>query len=111
MQLIPTSLFESAIPVVVPAAAVLVERSFDEKVVAAVEVIKGLLRRGKHLVNASSYGKDSSVTLALTLRAMVELKAEGFDVPELHVMTSDTLIVVAMQVTDGQGSKARAACI
>ncbi|CAD0265105.1 conserved hypothetical protein [Pseudomonas veronii] len=90
MQLIPTSLFEPATPVAASAAGALVEHSFDEKVLIAVEVIKELLRSGKHLIVACSFGKDSSVTLALTLRAMSELKAEGFDIPELSVMNSDT---------------------
>lgn len=41
---------------------------------------------------ACSFGKDSSVTLALALRAMDELQREGIQVPELHVLTSDTRI-------------------
>jgi len=92
MHLIPTSLFEPATPVTIREAAVVTERSFDEKVLAAVEVIKCLIRNGKHLVVACSFGKDSSVTLALTLRAMSELKTAGFEVPELSVMNSDTLM-------------------
>ncbi len=88
MQLIATSLFQDATPVTAPVK----EPSFDEKVVNAVEVIKSLIRAGKRVVAATSFGKDSSVVLALTLRAMEELKAEGVEVPELHVLNSDTLI-------------------
>jgi len=43
-------------------------------------------------VIACSFGKDSPVTLALALRAMDELQREGIQVPELHVLTSDTRI-------------------
>ena len=68
----------------ITAPARLVEPSLAEKVRAAVAVVKGLLQAGKHLVAASSFGKDSSVMVALALRAMEELQAEGFSVPELH---------------------------
>lgn len=88
MQLIATSLFQDATPVTAPVK----EPSFDEKVVNAVEVIKSLIRAGKRVVAATSFGKDSSVVLALTLRAMEELKVEGVEVPELHVLNSDTLV-------------------
>lgn len=67
------------------------EASFDEKLRSAIDVIKGILRQGKRCVVAVSFGKDSSVTLAITLMAMRDLKGEGFAVPELHVMNSDTL--------------------
>ncbi|NRH44461.1 MULTISPECIES: phosphoadenosine phosphosulfate reductase domain-containing protein [unclassified Pseudomonas] len=76
----------------ITAPARLVEASLAEKVRAAVAVVKSLLQAGKHLVAASSFGKDSSVMVALALRAMEELQAEGFAVPELHVMNSDTLM-------------------
>lgn len=66
------------------------EATFDEKLRKALDVIKGIIRQGARLTVASSFGKDSSTTLAITLLAMGELKAEGFDVPELHVMNSDT---------------------
>ncbi|WP_046485858.1 hypothetical protein [Pseudomonas veronii] len=94
MHLIATSLFQDATPV----TARVREPSFDEKVVNAVEVIKSLIRAGKRVVAATSFGKDSSVVLALTLRAMEDLKAEGAEVPELHVLNSDTLVAVDMDV-------------
>lgn len=88
MQLIATSLFHDAAPVANP----IVEYSFDEKVENAVEVIKGLIRNGKRCLGASSFGKDSSCMVALTLTAMEQLQAEGFKVPEFHIMNSDTLM-------------------
>jgi DNA sulfur modification protein DndC len=88
MQLIATSLFQDAAPVASP----IIERSFAEKVAEAVAAIKSLILAGKRLIVASSFGKDSSVTLAIALKAMEKLKAEGIEVPELHVLNSDTLL-------------------
>ncbi|ALN21932.1 MULTISPECIES: adenine nucleotide alpha hydrolase family protein [Ectopseudomonas] len=88
MQLIATSLFEDAAPVSGP----IVELSFDEKVANAVAVIKRHILDGKRFIGASSFGKDSSVMVALTLMAMQQLKESGFAVPEFHVMTSNTRV-------------------
>lgn len=88
MEMIPVAVFDDA----APAPAPVVELTFDEKVASAVEVVKRQLRNGKRLVAASSMGKDSSVMLSITLRAMEELQAENFNVPEFHIMTADTLI-------------------
>lgn len=88
MEMIPVAVFENA----APAPAPVVEPTFDEKVAGAVEVVKTLLRNGKRLLAACSFGKDSSVMVSLTLRAMEELKAEGFDLPEFQVMTADTMM-------------------
>jgi 3'-phosphoadenosine 5'-phosphosulfate sulfotransferase (PAPS reductase)/FAD synthetase len=88
MQLIASSLFQDAAPVASP----IIERSFPEKVAEAIAVIKSLILAGKRFVVATSFGKDSSVTLAIALKAMEQLKAEGLEVPELHVLNSDTLI-------------------
>ncbi|WP_273806389.1 MULTISPECIES: hypothetical protein [unclassified Pseudomonas] len=80
MQHVAPTLFrpadEQAISLLdITAPARLVEPSLAEKVQAAVAVVKGLLRARKHLVAASSFGKDSSVMVALALRAMEELQA------------------------------------
>ena len=88
MQLIASTLFQDAAPVASP----IIERSFAEKVDEAIAVIKSLILAGKRLIVASSFGKDSSVTLAIALKAMEQLKAEGFEVPELQVLNSDTLL-------------------
>jgi len=69
-----------------------VEPDIEEKVDRAVEVIAHQIRAGRRLIVACSFGKDSSVTLALALRAMKALRASGEPVPELHVMNSDTLL-------------------
>ncbi|WGK63460.1 phosphoadenosine phosphosulfate reductase family protein (plasmid) [Halopseudomonas sp. SMJS2] len=60
------------------------------KVRIAVDAIKSELRQGYHPLVSCSFGKDSSVTLSLTLLAILELKLEGFNVPTLHVLHSDT---------------------
>jgi len=88
MQLIDAKLFQDPTPVASP----IIVQSLDEKVAVAVQVLKDQLRAGKRLILAVSFGKDSSVMLALTLMAMEQLQAEGFTVPELHVMSSDTLM-------------------
>lgn len=88
MQLIDAKLFQDPTPVASP----IIERTLDEKVTVAVQVLKEQFRAGKRPILAVSFGKDSSVMLALTLMAMEQLQAEGFPVPELHVMTSDTLM-------------------
>lgn len=58
----------------------------------AVDAIKGELALNSRLVCMFSSGKDSSVSLALTLMAMKEWKAEGHTLPTLHVAHSDTLV-------------------
>lgn len=88
MQLIDAKLFQDPTPVARP----IIERTLDEKVAVAVQVLKDQFRAGKRPILAVSFGKDSSVMLALTLMAMQQLQAEGFTVPELHVMSSDTLM-------------------
>lgn len=88
MQLIDATLFQDPIPVASP----IVERTFDEKVADAVAVIEANIRAGKRLIGACSFGKDSSVMVALTLMAMERLQNAGYEVPEFHVMTSDTLV-------------------
>nr|WP_258055150.1 phosphoadenosine phosphosulfate reductase family protein [Pseudomonas aeruginosa] len=88
MQLVASSLFQDATPVAGP----IVELSFDEKVANAVAVIKRHILSGKRLIGACSFGKDSSVMVAITLLAMEQLMEAGFKVPEFHVMTSDTQV-------------------
>jgi len=88
MQLIHSSIFQDATPVAGP----IIELTFDEKVAEAVAVLKRQILAGKRLIGACSFGKDSSVMVALTLMAMEQLLEAGFEVPEFHVMTSDTLV-------------------
>jgi len=110
MQLIDAKLFQDPTPVASP----IIERTLDEKVTVAVQVLKEQFRAGKRPILAVSFGKDSSVMLALTLMAMEQLQAEGFPVPELHVMTSDTLMenpaVLAYTKGEIQSLKAFAEC-
>lgn len=65
MQLIASTLFQDAAPVASP----IIERSFAEKVDEAIAAIKSLILASKRLIVASSFGKDSSVTLAIALKA------------------------------------------
>lgn len=88
MQLIDAVVFQDPCPDTIP----IVERTLDEKVEDAIAVLKAQIQAGKRCVVAASFGKDSSTMLALTLMAMEQLLEAGHDVPELHVMTSDTLM-------------------
>lgn len=67
-------------------------KGLDALVRSAIAAIRSELEIGSHLAVAYSGGKDSSVTLALTLMAMEELLAEGFTLPTLHVLHSDTQV-------------------
>ncbi|WHT75603.1 phosphoadenosine phosphosulfate reductase family protein [Pseudomonas rhodesiae] len=64
--------------------------SFDEKVRSAIDAIKQQVINGANLSVAWSGGKDSSVTLNLAYSALSELKAEGVEVPTLHLVNSNT---------------------
>ncbi|HBP1602256.1 TPA: phosphoadenosine phosphosulfate reductase family protein [Pseudomonas aeruginosa] len=68
------------------------ELTLTEKVAIAVEAVKAQILAGRHPSVAWSGGKDSSVTLAITLMAYRELMAAGVSVPTLHVCHSDTKI-------------------
>jgi 3'-phosphoadenosine 5'-phosphosulfate sulfotransferase (PAPS reductase)/FAD synthetase len=68
------------------------ELTLTEKVAIAVEAVKAQILAGRHPSVAWSGGKDSSVTLAITLMAYRELMASGVTVPTLHVCHSDTKI-------------------
>ncbi|MGE8063910.1 phosphoadenosine phosphosulfate reductase family protein [Pseudomonas sp. NPDC089569] len=85
---IQAGLFEEIEPVTMH--TLLVEMSFEEKVASAVEAIKQQVREGRHPLVAWSGGKDSSVLLNLTFTALREMKAEGYEVPTLHLLHSDT---------------------
>jgi 3'-phosphoadenosine 5'-phosphosulfate sulfotransferase (PAPS reductase)/FAD synthetase len=88
-----TQLFElSAASTATAQLIPLVEVGIDEKIYNAKLAIKVSVQLGHIPVVACSFGKDSSVTLALTLQAMQELKAQGFKCPTLHVMHSNTLL-------------------
>jgi len=75
-------------PSAVPASAL----PLDEKVAIAITAIKAQVLAGRHLAVAWSGGKDSSVTLAITLLAVRELMSEGVQVPTVHVVHSNTLM-------------------
>ncbi|MBF3053149.1 phosphoadenosine phosphosulfate reductase family protein [Pseudomonas aeruginosa] len=87
-QSIQAGLFDVAEPA--PALVPVMDLTFDDKVKAAVEAIKQQVREGRHPCLAYSGGKDSSCCLNLTFTALRELKAEGFAVPTLHVVHSNT---------------------
>lgn len=79
-------------PAPVPATPVSDVRGYSEKVADALLSIKQAILDGWIPCSNWSGGKDSSVLLALCFKAIEELKAEGFDVPMLHILHSDTLI-------------------
>lgn len=64
--------------------------STDEKIVATRNAIKAQLRAGKHLVVATSFGKDSGVLLMVAIQALEEFVAEYGTAPTMFVITSDT---------------------
>jgi len=66
--------------------------SVKEKTVQAVNRLKQLLKDGYVFTVATSFGKDSSVCLAIALMAVKELINEGFKPPTLHVMNSNTQV-------------------
>ncbi|OEC63835.1 hypothetical protein A7D21_28560 [Pseudomonas sp. AP19] len=72
--------------------------SYEQKVRSAIHAIKQQVIDGSHLSVAWSGGKDSSVTLNLAFSALAELKAEGLSIPTLHVVHSNTLVAVDMDV-------------
>jgi 3'-phosphoadenosine 5'-phosphosulfate sulfotransferase (PAPS reductase)/FAD synthetase len=73
-------------------AVQLPERSVEQKIEGAVQAIITLIEQGWHPVVAWSGGKDSSVTLNLTLTALIRLKEAGANLPTLHICHSDTLV-------------------
>lgn len=66
--------------------------SVDDKLFATKEAIKRQLLAGKHLVVATSFGKDSSILTMLALQALEEFVAEHGSAPTMFVITSNTLI-------------------
>lgn len=84
-----------------------VELSLNEKVTIAIAAIKAQVLAGRFPVCMWSGGKDSSVTLAITLMAMRELIAEGVKVPTLHCCHSDTLMENPVVVAYNQGQIAQ----
>ena len=66
--------------------------SVDDKIVATRGAIKALMEAGKHCVVAVSFGKDSSVLLAVAIQALEEVIAEQGTAPTMFVITSNTLL-------------------
>lgn len=62
----------------------------DDKIAIAVAALMTLLRLGKTIVVCCSFGKDSSVCLALALMALKQAKEEGLKHPRAWVLHSDT---------------------
>lgn len=74
-----------------PAQPVMLRRSIQSLVTSAVEAIKAEIRDKAVAVIGSSWGKDSSVVVGLTLEAARQLKAEGIS-KRVVILTSDTLV-------------------
>lgn len=68
------------------------ELSLDEKIVRTESVIINLLLAGKHLLCATSHGKDSSVMLNIFLKTLKRFKAEHGKPPHCLVVNSNTLV-------------------
>lgn len=66
------------------------EVELDEKVSQCIGVIERYMRDDYCITLAYSGGKDSSVMLDLTLRALADLVKRGVSVNTLHVMNSNT---------------------
>ena len=62
---------------------------FEDKVKLAIESLISYIEQGKHLVVGTSYGKDSSITNALTCQAMLEARKRGMNIP--HVVFAHSL--------------------
>lgn len=67
------------------------KRDFADVCQGAIEAIKTTMRKFDLVTVASSWGKDSSAVVALTIEAATQLRAEGIKV-RVRVMTSDTLV-------------------
>lgn len=66
--------------------------TFEAKMAATREALKRQLRAGKHLMVATSFGKDSAVLTMLVLQALEEVIAEHGAAPKVFVITSNTLL-------------------
>ena len=67
------------------------KRDFADVCQGAINAIKNTMRKFDLVTVASSWGKDSSAIVALTIEAATQLRAEGIKV-RVRVMTSDTLV-------------------
>jgi DNA sulfur modification protein DndC len=66
-------------------------QTFCDLVQDAVESIKNVMRIMAVTTVSSSYGKDSSVIVALAIEAATQMRAEGVQA-RVRIMTSDTLV-------------------
>ena len=64
--------------------------TMDQKIDLAISSILAVLKLQKSIMVMVSFGKDSSVLLALTLAAVEKAKDLGIDHPTVHVLNSDT---------------------
>lgn len=64
--------------------------NLDQKIDRAISAIVNTVKQGYEVCASYSGGKDSSITLNLTLSAIIKLKAQGVTVPTIHVIHSDT---------------------
>lgn len=83
--------FDQVIPMALP-NGFNSEDSLDDKIVATRGAIKAQILAGKHIVVAASFGKDSSVLLAIAIQALEEVVKEQGHAPKMFVITSNTLL-------------------
>lgn len=65
--------------------------SVEERIKVALATVAGLFEQDIDVVTATSFGKDSSICLALVLHAAVEARRNGL-APRVWVLSADTLV-------------------
>lgn len=83
------------------------ELSLDGKIARTEDVILNLLSQGKHLLCATSYGKDSSTMLNIFLQALRRYKAEFGMPPRCLVVNSNTLVENPLMDAYARGESAK----
>lgn len=63
-----------------------------EKQANAISLLRRHIEAGKSLIVSCSWGKDSSVVLALSLEALRQCRSDGIPVKPLYVVTSNTRV-------------------
>lgn len=83
--------------------------SLDQKVSRTEHTIIDLLAQGKHLLCATSYGKDSSVMLNIFLQAVKRYKEAVGSAPHCLVVNSNTLVENPLMDIYSRGESAKVA--
>lgn len=84
-------------------SACMPDASFEDKVALAITSLVDQMKQGRHLVVATSMGKDSSVLCAITVLAIEQAYSQGIRVP--HVCFAHSATGYDNPVVDGYASK------